>query len=158
MCLQAITAEFGSSKLIPRRTPESNSLTTLSERLNTPMWIRLEKIFTVFALLFCAGALTPLLSQQGQADFRRQTSKCHVCADTEADVLCGRRSSTSKPHYVSWPNTCLRRGCCAADPPSSTSSALLAQFLRSFGRLSLSVFCPYSGQTRLALPSDVVST
>ena len=66
MCLQAITAEFGRSKLIPRRTPESNSLTTLSERLNTPMWIRLEKIFTVFALLFCAGAFIPLLSQQGQ--------------------------------------------------------------------------------------------
>jgi len=30
------------------------------------MWIRLEKIFTVCALLFCAGAFIPLLSQQGQ--------------------------------------------------------------------------------------------
>ena len=30
------------------------------------MWIRLEKIFTVFALLFCAGAFIPLLTHQSE--------------------------------------------------------------------------------------------
>lgn len=36
-------------------------------RQNSPLWRRLEKIFTVCALLFCAGAFIPLLSNQAQA-------------------------------------------------------------------------------------------
>src|SRR5215472_16372958 len=59
MCSPAITVVSGSS-IQPLCKKQ------ISPLLHMSMWIRLEKIFTICALLFCAGAFIPLLTHQSE--------------------------------------------------------------------------------------------